>query len=63
MMPGPGAVIFVRVDVAFWAAGPDELHERIGKRSGRAEPRRRALAYLQRLLAGLELKNGRTTTG
>lgn len=54
MMPGPGAVIFVRVDVAFWAAGPDELHERIGKRSGRAERRRRALAYLQRLLAGLE---------
>jgi hypothetical protein len=31
--------------------------------SGRAEPRRRALAYLQRLLAGLELKNGRTTMG
>jgi hypothetical protein len=47
--------MFVRVDVALWAAGLDELHERIGKGSGRAEPRRRALAYLQRLLAGLEL--------
>jgi hypothetical protein len=53
----------VRADVAFWAAGFDELHERIGERFGRAEPRRRALACLQRLLAGLELKNGRTTTG
>jgi len=53
----------VRVDVAVWAAGLDELHERIGKRFGRAEPRRRALAYLQRLLAWLELRKGRTTTG
>jgi hypothetical protein len=53
----------VRVDVAVWAAGLDEPYERVGKRFGRAEPRRRALAYLQRLLAGLELKNGRTTTG
>jgi hypothetical protein len=37
----------VRVDVAVWAAGPDEPYERVGKRA-------RALAYLQRLLAGLE---------
>jgi hypothetical protein len=48
----------VRVDVAFWAAGFDELHEHTGKRSGRPEPRRRALAYLLRLLAGLELRTG-----
>jgi hypothetical protein len=53
----------MRVDVAVWAAGLDELHERIGRRFGRPGPRRRALAYLQRLLAGLELRNGRTTTG
>jgi hypothetical protein len=53
----------VRVAVAVWAAGLDELHGHIGKRFGRAEPRHRALAYLQRLPAGLELKKGRTTTG
>jgi hypothetical protein len=39
----------VRVDVAAWAAGPDEPYERVGKRAPGA------LAYLQRLLAGLEL--------
>jgi len=53
----------VRVDVAIWAAAPDEPYECIGRRFGRPGPRRRALAYLQRLLAGLELKTGRTTTG
>lgn len=50
----------VSVDVAGWAAGLDELHERLGPRFGRAEPRRRALAYLRGLLAGLERKNGWT---
>src|SRR5215208_5620817 len=41
-----------------WARGLDELVERIAPRFGRAEPRRRALAYLQGLLAPLERKNG-----
>jgi hypothetical protein len=31
-----------------WAHGLVELHERIGGRFGRVEPRRRALAYLNR---------------
>jgi hypothetical protein len=35
-----------------------ELHERIGPRSGRIEPRRRALGYLQGLLRQVERKNG-----
>jgi SRSO17 transposase len=34
-----------------------ELHERIGGRFGRVEPRRRALAYLQGLLSQVERKN------
>jgi SRSO17 transposase len=50
----------VSVDVAGWAAGLDELHERLGPRFGRSEPRRRALAYVRGLLAGLERKNGWT---
>ncbi|WP_285617431.1 IS701 family transposase [Actinoallomurus iriomotensis] len=41
-------------------AGLDELYERLGHRFGRAEPRRRAFAYLRGLLAGLERKNGWT---
>jgi hypothetical protein len=53
-------LVFVSVDVAGWVAGLDELHERLGSRFGRAEPRRRALAYLRGLLAGLERKNGWT---
>ncbi len=40
-----------------WADGLVELHERIGPRFGRIEPRRRALAYLQGLLGQLERKN------
>src|SRR3712207_4952809 len=41
-----------------WAQGLEELAHRIAPRVGRAEPRRRALAYLRGLLAPLERKNG-----
>lgn len=41
-----------------WAAGLDELVSRIAPRFVRAEPRRRAAAYLKGLLAPLERKNG-----
>jgi hypothetical protein len=37
-----------------WADGLVELHQRIGRRFGRAEPRRRALAYLRGLLRQVE---------
>jgi SRSO17 transposase len=40
-----------------WADRLVELHERIGGRFGRVEPRRRALAYLQGLLSQVERKN------
>jgi SRSO17 transposase len=41
-----------------WAAGLDALHARIAPRFGRAEPRRRALAYLRGLVSPVERKNG-----
>src|SRR5947209_19331797 len=41
-----------------WAAGLDEVAQRIGARFARSEPRRRALAYLQGLLSPVERKNG-----
>ena len=41
-----------------WAQGLEELARRIAPRFSRAEPRRRALAYLRGLLAPLERKNG-----
>jgi SRSO17 transposase len=40
-----------------WADGLVQLHERIGGRFGRVEPRQRALAYLQGLLGQVERKN------
>src|SRR5688500_5843357 len=40
-----------------WADGLVELHERIGPRFGRVEPRRRVLGYLQGLLGEVERKN------
>jgi SRSO17 transposase len=40
-----------------WADGLVELHQRIGGRFGRVEPRHRALAYLQGLLSQVERKN------
>ncbi|HYY12443.1 MAG TPA: IS701 family transposase [Kineosporiaceae bacterium] len=41
-----------------WARGLDELAGRLAPRFGRAEPRRRVLAYLRGLLAPLGRKNG-----
>src|SRR5437763_14523072 len=45
-------------DARCWAGQLDELVTRIAPRFNRIEPRRRALAYLQGLLAPLERKNG-----
>ena len=47
-----------QAEVACWARELDEVVARIGGRFGRAEPRRRARAYLQGLLAPVERKNG-----
>ena len=47
-----------RSEAERWAAKLDEVVGRIAPRFGRAEPRRRALAYLQGLLSPLERKNG-----
>jgi SRSO17 transposase len=44
--------------VAAWAAELDAVHARIAPHFARAEPRRRAHAYLTGLLAPLERKNG-----
>src|SRR3954470_3150603 len=41
-----------------WANGLEVLHAREGRRFARAEPRRRALAYLRGLLSPVERKNG-----
>jgi SRSO17 transposase len=41
-----------------WAQGLSRIGQRIGGRFARAEPRRRALAYLQGLLSPLQRKNG-----
>jgi SRSO17 transposase len=45
-------------DAQRWAAQLDDLCTRLAPRFGRIEPRRRARAYLQGLLAPLERKNG-----
>jgi SRSO17 transposase len=45
-------------DVADWASELQALHARIAARFERAEPRRRALAYLKGLLSHTERKNG-----
>jgi SRSO17 transposase len=44
--------------VAAWAAGLEAVHKRVARRFARAEPRRRALAYLRGLLSPVERKNG-----
>src|SRR3954451_25001316 len=44
--------------VAHWADGLAALHARVARRFARAEPRRRALAYLRGLLSPVERKNG-----
>ena len=53
-----GQTVLEPEDVLEWAAGLQALHERIGGRFGRREPRRRALAYLKGLLGSVERKNG-----
>lgn len=45
-------------DAVRWAAELDGLMARLAGRFGRAEPRRRALAYVRGLVAPLERKNG-----
>jgi SRSO17 transposase len=45
-------------EVEAWAAGLEALHARIAGRFARAEPRRRALAYLRGLLGNVGRKNG-----
>src|SRR3954470_7636524 len=47
-----------QADVQGWADGLDGVVDRIAARFGRAEPRRRARAYLRGLLAPVERKNG-----
>ena len=47
-----------QADVQGWADGLDGVVDRIAPRFGRAEPRRRARAYLRGLLAPVERKNG-----
>jgi len=41
-----------------WASGLQLLHQRIGWRFKRSEPRKRALAYLKGLISSVERKNG-----
>ena len=49
----------VRLDeVEGWADELERLHGRVARRFFRAEPRRRALAYLRGLLSSVERKNG-----
>ena len=48
------------VGVAGWVASLDAVVELISGRFARSEPRRRVVAYLRGLLAGLERKNGWT---
>src|SRR4051812_410699 len=45
-------------EVAAWGRGLSVLHARIAPRFRRAEPRRRALAYLRGLTSPVERKNG-----
>jgi SRSO17 transposase len=45
-------------EISEWAVGLERLHERIAGRFRRAEPRRRALAYLRGLLSPVDRKNG-----
>jgi hypothetical protein len=45
-------------EVQAWAAGLEVVHARIAGRFGRAEPRRRVLAYLRGLLGAVTRKNG-----
>src|SRR5215210_4730675 len=48
----------VRDEVAAWGRGLSAMHARIAHRFRRAEPRRRALAYLRGLTSPVERRNG-----
>jgi SRSO17 transposase len=52
--------VIVEEDLAAWSAGLDGLFARVAGRFFRAEPRRRARAYVRGLLAPLAGKNGWT---
>ena len=43
---------------ASWAAGLDEVAQRLAAHFSRSEPRHRAVTYLQGLLSPVERKNG-----
>jgi len=47
-----------RADVVGWVSGLDAVVDRIAPRFGRAEPRRRAAAYVRGLLSPVKRKNG-----
>jgi SRSO17 transposase len=47
-----------RTEVVTWAAGMDEIQQRIGARFARAEQRQRMRRYLEGLLSPVERKNG-----
>src|SRR5258708_35452503 len=57
-MPSPPSYEPSVHDVAQWAGELAALHRRIAPHFERAEPRRRALAYLKGLLSQTERKNG-----
>ena len=53
-----GRTIPEREEARAWEVGLRTLHQRIGGRFGRREPRQRALTYLKGLLGSVERKNG-----
>ena len=53
-----GRTIPEREEARAWEVGLRALHQRIGGRFGRREPRQRALTYLKGLLGSVERKNG-----
>src|ERR1700704_1889007 len=56
--PGAAGTTAAVAAVEHWADGLAALHARVGRRFARAEPRRRALAYVRGLLSPVERKNG-----
>jgi SRSO17 transposase len=56
--PGAERTTAAVAAVEDWADGLAALHTRVGRRFARAEPRRRALAYVRGLLSPVERKNG-----
>jgi SRSO17 transposase len=56
--PGAAGTTAAVAAVEHWADGLAALDARVGRRFARAEPRRRALAYVRGLLSPVERKNG-----